>query len=273
MDTGSWFVGFQDISNNIFFTKAAQPFGNATVTVDFSAFQKFTPTVKDPKGKIKGSVTFTDVPNPKPEVTIQPWYYITSENGGGESIDGLGLPYPVSISDGSFTISYTEGFLSALNAALQGKETITLDLRLIIGSGGSSYSIYLSKEVKSGLSDATLNVGNLGSVSLASVKLSGTVTVNDGGQPEPNVIIKAWGVNFDSAQPLPTPAVAGAPWSLTIPAQDGAAVTLVVSDGYGDEGQWRKQFEASETGTASVTDQPISGIALDVGDINKLQRW
>ncbi|MDR2792374.1 MAG: FIVAR domain-containing protein, partial [Treponema sp.] len=272
-DTGSWFVGFQDISNNIFFTKAAQSFGNATVTVtvEFSAFQKFTPTVKDPKGEIKGSVTFTDVPNPKPEVTIQPWYYITGQDGGGESIDGLGLPYPVSISDGSFTISYTEEFLSALDA-LQGKETITLGLGLSIGSGGSSYFIYLpQKEVKkSDLSDATLNVGNVGSVSLASVKLSGTVTVNDGGQPVPKVIIMAEGDGFESDQTLYTPAVAGAAWSLTIPARDGAgaAVTLSVSDGYGNEGQWRKQFEASATGTASVTNQPISGITLDVGDIN-----
>jgi hypothetical protein len=111
---------------------------------------------------------------------------------------------------------------------------------------------------------------NSGTASLKTVKLSGTIAVNDGGQAVPRVSINAEVEgSFIGSTWLESPAIAGAAWEITIPAQQEKTVTFSVNvydSASGGNTIFRKTFSPGQT--SSVSDTPISGIALDAGDIS-----
>lgn len=185
---GAWYVVYlNDDGLEFYVTKAKQIFANdLSLSVAFSAFDQFTPQVKDQAGAIKGRVTFTGTPDPKPEVKIASRYSVTNDdNDGNNPVDGSGMIlYPVTIDDsgnGSFEIPFTQPFLTTLRA-LQGQETLTLVFLMRIGSGASSYDIVppVIEVTASNLSDSDLTV-SLADVSLASITLSGTLKVTYNG--------------------------------------------------------------------------------------------
>jgi hypothetical protein len=269
--TGSWHVALGIASDTNFdwhITTSAKSFDGDSVTLAFSDFKTLEP---DPaQGYITGSVTLTEIPNPKPDVRILAPYYIPEGDGG--YVDGRSSYYDVAYDgsgSGSFSIPFTQPFLSALQTGTLHFGTF----RLFIGSGDSQYPRYLissHKEFAAGdLSGGNLNIGDVGSVSLASVTLSGTITVHDDGQRIPLVSIQADGTNLiDNQRILYSPAD-NAPWSLTIPAQQGGAVSFRV---YGFDASGSNQLFTTKTfspaATNSVTNQPISGIVLDIGDVS-----
>jgi hypothetical protein len=267
--TGSWHVALGIESDNNLdwhITTSAKSFDGDSVTLSFSDFKTLEP---DPaQGYITGSVTLTDVPNPKPDVRIMaPSYGKTADSG---SVDGWASYYDVA-DDGSFSIPFTQPFLSALQT---GTQSVRIHW-LYIGSGDSQYRLSLDSQQEvaaTDLSGGNLNIGNVGSVSLASVTLSGTITVHDGGQRIPLVSIRAHGTSLSALTDRQhvffySPAD-NAPWSLTIPALQGESVSFYVS-GFDASGSNRLFVkEVSPAATNSVTNQPISGIVLDIGDVS-----
>jgi hypothetical protein len=262
--TGSWYVVLltltDDSTMTYYVSKSTKSFSGESVSIAFGDFQK---AEIEAEGAIKGSVTFKNAPNPAPAVKIYAQY--RNEGSSWNSVDAIGAGADVS-ADGVFSLPFSAKFLSDLQDGEQ-----TLRFSLAIGSGASQYSIDLpSKEVtKSDLSGDELNVGNIGEASLASLTLSGTIKVNDGGQPIARVDIEAYGDDYLGEARLSSPAVAGQAWSITIPAQEAGAVSFSVR-GYdspnGGSSLFSKDFSPEET--ANVSDQSISGIVFDVGDVS-----
>ncbi|MDR2194815.1 MAG: FIVAR domain-containing protein [Treponema sp.] len=265
---GSWYVVMltEDAGRiTTYVTKSAKSFAGDSVTVPFSDFRQLEVAV-DAKGYITGSVTLTNIPAPKPQVQIIA--YADGQSTGSRPVDGIGVTYYDVQENGSFSIPFGERFRSALDA----EESLTLHFELIVGSGANQYTIEVPQTPAVTISDVsgngTLNAGNLGSVSLKSAVLSGTVTAHDGGERIPRVGIRASNAAGESlGDVLLYSPQNGASWSLTIPAQQGGAVYLEVRV-YGPDYNYLfgKEFSPESTATASVTDQSITGIALNVGD-------
>jgi hypothetical protein len=266
--TGSYYVVLrtEDDTGSNYITKNVKSFAGDSISAAFSEFKEFELASGpiDAKGSITGSVTLTNVPDSKPPVSIRAYYYRPGSNFSN-AVDGRGTRYDVQ-NGGSFSIPFDQSFLSSLET----EAYLTLSFTLTIGSGASQYTINLSQReiTSSELSNGTLNTGNVGQAALASATLSGFLTVHDGGARIARVRIEAYratgSYSYLGSLTLFSPAD-NAPWSLTIPAQQGGAVGFYVS-GYDASGNSMFSKEISPESTTAVSDQPITGIALAIGD-------
>jgi hypothetical protein len=263
---GSYYVAFMSESDEkLYITKNSVSFNSATTTIGFSDFEETEMPGPEAAGYITGTIAFDGYAGERPAVRIQAEYYNQQGNWGWT--DDAGRSYTVN-ADGTFEILFVQEFLDSLQSADQ-----TLSFRLRVGSGNDSYSIYLeeSKTISAaGLSNGNIAVGSLGTVSLASIILSGTINVTNDGSPIPRVSIDAFNANNSPIGHVNLkPTAADTQWSMHIPAQQGAKVSFRVygydSSSGGDE-LFYKTLEPAATG--SVSNSNISGIALNIGDIN-----
>ncbi|MDR2070254.1 MAG: hypothetical protein LBP81_02405, partial [Treponema sp.] len=212
-------------------------------------------------GRINGTVNFSDVPTPAPYwIGVTAFYHTDTDS---VRING-GLSYTVTLdgANGTFTIPRDEGFLAALG---DGSATSTFYYVLMQMTEDEERFIVAMKDVPINKED--LSFVELGTLSLSYSALSGTITISDGGNPIPLVVITAvTAQNFTNSVMLYSPS-ANAPWSINLPAQEGGAVTFHV---YGYDSDWNQIFsEFLEPDAAkAVSNQPISGIALNIGDIS-----
>jgi hypothetical protein len=214
-------------------------------------------------GRLKGTVSFTNVPSPAPyRVYLYARYKVADNNwksiGGGSS-----STVTVSGAAGTWTIPQDDDFLAYLSS---GSLAVTFELYMQLTESENSFRVI---EVEKTLSAAGLTAVDLGTVSLAYITLSGTISVNDNGSPVPKVYISVQAQNKHLTQigPLNSPA-ANSPWSVKIPAQGGEKATFFVYgyDAAGQNNVFNKTLEPSAT--ASVSNQSISGIALNIGDVS-----
>jgi fibronectin type 3 domain-containing protein len=260
---GSFYAAFMSEEDGIHnVTKSAVSFNANLTTIAFSAFEETQMPDRPPvdaEGNISGTIAFDGFTGTRPAVRI------SAEYSGYEWVDGDGRSYAVN-DDGSFAIPFTQRFLDSLGSADQ-----TLKFYLHVGSGNSQYRITLeeSKPVKANdLSNGNINADSLGTVSLASITLSGTIAINDGGNPIPRVQINAMSNNSSiGGVSLRSPS-SNTSWSITIAVQQAGKITFHV-DGYdsspgGGNPLFHKTFEPDVTNSVSNSD--ISGIVLDVGD-------
>jgi hypothetical protein len=262
---GSWYVVLRIGYADFHITKDAKSFAGDSVTIAFSDFKE--PEI-EAVGYLTGSVTLTNVPASPPPVKIYAEYAYRQLWG---YVDILNVGYAVA-AGGSFSIPFTQEFLDALQA-----EELTVYFWLYVGSGENKYQIHLGAKsvAANGLPGDTLNVGGLGEVSLESITLSGTLKASDGGQPVPWVRISATAYNETNNYRslgwlgLSSPDVNGQAWSLTIPVLDGERVQFYVY-GYDSASEVNQLFykDFYPEKTASVSNQSISGIELDIGDIS-----
>jgi hypothetical protein len=213
----------------------------------------------DTVGHITGTISFTGYTGQQVRINAE----FFGENMGGYWVDNRGSSYTVS-SGGSFSIPFTQGFLTALNAG-------TLDLRfqLYIGSGNSQFSKRIEPMIQVTasqlLSNGNLNVGSQGPVSLASITLSGTITVTHNGQPVPRVEISTSG-GFNYGNTTLTSPGPGAQWSMTMPVFDSS--TYVYCRVYGYDSQGNRLFYRSEAASVSgVSNTNVTGVTINLGNI------
>jgi hypothetical protein len=211
----------------------------------------------DAVGHITGTISFTGYTGQQVRINAE----FFGEYTGGNWVDSQGGRYTVN-SDGSFSIPFTQQFLTALKAG-------TLDLRLYldIDSGSSQFSKRIEPMIKvtaSQLSNGNLDVGSQGPVSLASITLSGNISVTLNGQVIPRVQLYAWGSQNGSTM-LTSPG-SGAPWSITLPVFDSPAnLNFVV---YGYDSEWNQLIYKNTGITLSgVHNTNISGVAINLGNI------
>jgi hypothetical protein len=240
--------------------------GSDTVGPDTVIYSKFSlggnndnDDPVDAVGYITGTLTFTGYTGQRPQVRINAEYF---DGKGGYWVEDWGGSYTVN-ADGSFSIPFVQQFLTALNAG-------TLDLRfqLYIGSGNSQFSKRIEPMIQvtaSQLSNGNLNVGSLGTVSLASITLSGTISVTINGQPVPRVHISTSGGYNNGSTTLTSPGT-NAAWSITFPASNSPAnLTFYV---YGYDSQGNRLFYRSEAASVSgVSNTNVSGVVINLGNI------
>jgi hypothetical protein len=219
-------------------------------------------------GRMSGTVSFTDMPSPAP-YRINVFAQYQTNNGWTWINDGgWNLPITVSGTTGTWAIPQDSAFLAALETGAQ-TVMFLLDVQLI--QGEDSFRI---AEIEKTISKNGLTSIDLGSVSLAYAKLSGTINVTNGGSPIPQVYIGARNANGNNigwtSTYLESPE-AGASWSLYIPAQQPAAAVSFRVSCYNNDGNWIFDTTISPEATNSVGGQPITGITLDIGDISLQQ--
>jgi hypothetical protein len=214
-------------------------------------------------GYINGTVTITNSSGKNSDLRISASYYNGTTQVG--SVDGNYGGYTIK-DNGSFSIPFVQNFLNDIKA---GQKTLQFT---ISKNDGSGFRIVLDGQKTAsagGLTNGNLNVGSLGTVSLASTSLSGTITVNDGGKRIPFVQIVALVDGKSISLASLTSPVDNASWTMIIPVQHGNPVTFYVSGSNSPSGEgsiFNRSLVPSET--SSVFSSPISGITLNIGNIN-----
>jgi hypothetical protein len=211
-------------------------------------------------GNINGTVSFTGYTGQ--EVFIVARYSGNATDYNGNLVDGPGIQNTVKQPGGSFSIPYSEEFLEALQSGPQ-----YLHFELYISSGGDGFSKYIgSRQVYfANLDKGDLNV-DLGTVNLASVTLSGTITVTYNSGPVPRVLIDAydgsWLVNSVKLDNVSS----NEPWSLLLPAFDSTTtITLQISG----EGEDEKPLFGPISESVSVSNTNVTVPLLNLGDITE----
>jgi predicted small secreted protein len=221
-------------------------------------------------GEITGTITLTDVPSPAPRVSIS-----VSVNGdSGKRWYGssrINLSGSGTLSDISWSIPiYDDGFSLLMPPPPPLYDDVGFSpsngkFSLIVRSAGSDNEFLIDIPTAPNINNANTDVGSLGTVSVKSVTLSGTITVTVDGQPVPYVSIWASGEGGFSAIYLTLPAK-GASWSMPFAAVN-STVTFWVHGCQWDPyvGLFDKNLE---TPAVTVSGADVSGIVLNLGDIN-----
>jgi len=209
-------------------------------------------------GEITGTITLTDISNPATSKVYlgcfgsrnSKWWW------ANRKID----------------ISEVIGTSATLNWSLPVYESFGFGVEsafeIIILSGDSLKSYEVSVPTKKTISNANANVGDLGTVSIKGVPLSGTITVTHDGQPVPYVEIYAnfpgWGTLGITCLSSPEP---NTPWSLTFGPNpnDHIGVEFRIYYYSGKNGSLLFYRDIIPTPPVYIDDnQGVSGIVLDV---------
>jgi hypothetical protein len=208
-------------------------------------------------GEITGTITLTDVPSQVPEVRI----FVSNGDFGpnGWSVSGqINLPESGTLSDISWSIPIydSNGFFPANG-----------EFSLSVQPAGSDNDFGINIQLLPYISSANANVGSLGTFSVKSVTLSGTITVTVDGRPVPDINIWAYGEEGFCDIDLVSPAN-GASWSMPFVAINSTVnFGIIGSIGNPYKFFFIKHFEIPEV---TVSGANVSGIVLDVGDISFL---
>jgi len=210
-------------------------------------------------GTITGTITLTDVPNPAPQVRIQVeggdydgWWYGDSRLtiSGSGTVSNISWSIPIYGDDG---FSASEG-------------------RFILWVGnnnGFRVNIPTTPQINS----ANESGISLGTVSIRSITLSGTINVTCNGQPVPYVRIGAidssdWSWNYLGSTDLRSPS-ANAAWSITVAAITSDNIIFNLKGYPNSQMNWKDLLfdEQLETPVVSVSGANVSNINLNAGDI------
>jgi hypothetical protein len=263
--TGSWRVSLLDY--NIFDLAVGATVAETYTAVSFSAAQTSLSYTSDFKnlrgarvGQISGSVTLTNVPADA-KVFI---YARVNDDDLDTSF------YPVNLSTGAWIIPlYESDFKDDSPASVTGQQQVDFRL-LVLLADGNDYRIENIARTLSLTSKTDIQAGNIGTKSLQTVTLSGTITVTHNGQPMPRVQISAdttGGSRLGYTQ-LSSPG-ANASWSLAVPAFNSPTdVTISV---YGADSKGNQLFSQDDVKTVTgvfTTDK--TGIAISLGNIRTI---
>jgi len=207
-------------------------------------------------GEITGAITLTDVPSKLPRMSIM----VFGHDDGYHNYY-YSFSRPIKLSDsGDFTnipwsipVYENDGFFP-----LDGEFSLFVEYT-------SGESISFDTPAAPYISSANANVGNLGAVSLKTITLSGTISVNCNGQKLPKVFIMVGCPGGNSQVRLDSPAE-NTSWSFRIPSSNFSFQSEIWVDGYSDDGSW---FFDNRDNIISVHNTDISGITLNLGNIDK----
>jgi len=210
-------------------------------------------------GEISGTITLTDVPNPAPQMFIRVSNHYDNNHWSSRS-EFINLSYDNSVNlTWSIPVYEDDGFSpSNGNFILYVIPTDIDDIDI-------DKFFWVDIPITPYISSANTNGINLGTVSIKSVTLSGTINITHNGQPVQYAFISARNVDGQSIgfSFLDLP-VANAPWSMTVAANSN--VTFGVW-GHGND-EWH--YEKRNLSPIHIYEQDISGIAINVGDIKTI---
>jgi uncharacterized repeat protein (TIGR02543 family) len=212
-------------------------------------------------GRITGTVALANNAGQESQVRIIFWsYYVW--------LDNFGLGYAVD-DNGSFSIPLDHEFLNELQQA----GSLSIGFYLIIGSDDNHYGIALENEIiitADQLNGGELPLGYIGSVSLYSATLSGTINIALNGQPPPIVGITAYPQQgtWSSEAMLNTPSN-NASWSLAMPTLDSP--TDIFLGVYMLDADRNEIFSWRDIQTVNgVNNSGRNGIVINLGNIDAI---
>jgi len=254
----SWSIPFY---NNEALTQTFNPFEDIVYpnTVFYCEYTIENFPKRTKLGEITGTISLTDVPSPLPEVTLivncgdeNMWIaQNTITLSGSGTLTNIKWSLPLYEDSDEFYPDYGRFFMD-----------ITL-------ANGASFNISISTTPYIG--NVNANVGNLGTYSLKTVTLSGTINASYNGQPINAIYISAYTTpdNINGSASLFSPATTNAPWSMTIPAPTSLNnVTFFVMC---RDDTYDTIFEKSVTPASPVQvyNTNVTGIILNIGNITK----
>jgi hypothetical protein len=272
-EIGMGYDDYLELGSNAFLYKdqaCTQPFsGSDIIYANTKFYLKSDPIpVRTKIGEITGTITLTDVPNPAPQVSINVF-----GNSGGNwwssfpssriNISGSGI---VSNIYWSIPVYENDSFFASNG-----------NFSLYVSSGNSGFEISIPTTPY--ISTVNANVGSLGTVSIKSITLSGTINVTNNGQPVPGVYIDIEVIVQEYERRyvayLTSPG-ANASWSITLqPFDSPTQVVFRVTGVYlyvVEEKRYQQLLFERELSspTVNVYNTDVSGITLNVGDIKTI---
>ncbi|GHV96674.1 hypothetical protein AGMMS50293_29940 [Spirochaetia bacterium] len=215
-------------------------------------------------GEITGSISITNIPNNLRRVRVQLEQVSQQENTWWSSSSGITLS-GTSNQNVNWNIPVYERDVDGY----KGSNSVRLRVRVEL-TNGCEFELYSSNgpfTLNSLNSDH--NLGSAGTVSLASITLSGTVNVTYNGLPVPRLQISALpnsGRDFSGDIELTTPG-ANAPWTIAIPDTGSAQNIRISVYGYTGGNNSESLFRNSDTIINNVSSTQ-TGINITLGDIS-----
>ncbi|MDR2575986.1 MAG: InlB B-repeat-containing protein [Treponema sp.] len=212
-------------------------------------------------GEITGTIILTNIPNPKPRVSISAygsdWYNYWSSRSSQINLN--------SVTGTSATLNWSIPLYD--NDDFSPSEgNFYLYVQPSGSMSGFSIDIPGSKYIES----ANANVGSLGSVNIGYITLSGTLNVTLDGQPVPRVEIEVWseydGWLGDTLLTSPGP---NAPWSISLRGFGYSTPVYFNVHGYSTNGYYEQLFERTirPNPPVNISNQNIPNISLNLGNI------
>lgn len=210
-------------------------------------------------GEFTGTITLTDIPDPLTKIHL--------ENNFWSSKDWWYFCRKVGISSISGTSGSVNWSLPVYESFIPNKQSY-FSLVVIPGDSLDPYEVAIP--VPKVIKKAGENVGDLGSISIKGVKLSGTINITLNGEPVPYLEILA---QDDGNRPLNRTALANpepldAPWSLTYQGV-GSSIKIKFLIFVYDEFQTFLFDQYLDKIITVTNNQNVSDIILNVGDIEQ----
>jgi len=214
-------------------------------------------------GGISGTITLTDIPSPGTKVQIHTlsfsqyptyWWNLYKE----------------------INLSSVTGTSATLNWSLPVYETFkpksesTFELIILPDSSLNSYTVTLPNKTLGNVND---NIGNIGTISIKGVTLSGTININYDGNPVPYLELYAL---YDVQDLLNITCLSSpepdAQWSLTYGKNKNTEVDIKFQIiGYSEKNKNNMLFDIFVKNIIIIINdnQDKSGIVIDIGDVKK----
>jgi len=250
-------------SNNLFLykdMKLSKPFsGSDILSEDTMIYCDFDFIGQGKKiGEITGTITLTDIPDPLTKIHLQNkyWNYNKWWNFNRKiKINGI------SGTSGSvnWSLPVYESFIPNVQSGFN----------LVIIPGDSLESYEVSIPITKVINDTNENIGDLGSVSIRGVKLSGKINVTYNNKPVPYLEILAQDDGSRSLnRTLLTSPEPDAPWSITYRSIGSGINIMFVISVYNSSKEFLFNRYLDKIVTV-INSQNMSGIDLNIGDINE----
>jgi hypothetical protein len=208
-------------------------------------------------GHINGTVTFTNGSPGQIDISAR---YSTEQNVYGTWLGNVFVK-----PDGSFSIPFNQEFLTTLQSESQQYLHFSL-WKSHDDNSGYDIEIASARLVTfAGLNNGNLNVNNVGTVNLAFITVSGTITVTYKGQPVHHVrIFASYGSASGYSSELKSPG-SGAAWSVPVPVFDSSTPLYLYVSGY--DSDEKQLFGENAEIIINAYNTPVTGVAINLGNI------
>jgi hypothetical protein len=217
-------------------------------------------------GAISGSITLTNIPSPRPEVYI-------SASGDGPGYDWSSYSSMIDlsgVSGNSETVNWTiplyeNDIYNGDWSSVTGNQTVNFELRFREGHSGDDFGISLGSKTLD-MTNKNISAGSLDTANLATVTLSGTISLTLSGTPAASVprvyiCVGTTQIGLIASTRLTMPVNANTPWSITIPAFTSPTDVLIGIAG--QDSNYETVFTKQVTTVSNVSTTNVSSITIN----------
>jgi len=264
---GSWYVFFSinidEDTTQYYISKLPVDFTAApNAVISFSEFWLISSSQGIKIGEITGTITLTEVPNPAPQV-----YIYVQGNDGNKSWNSYKSRINLGSGSGTLTdISWSIPIYDSNDSSIPSTGKFFLWVEPV--DSNNMFSVEIPDAIN--INNVNANVGSLGTVSIKTIILRGTVNVTYNGTAVPlvEIITRDQSNNTLSSKSLTSPG-ANASWSIIMQALKSSTQVDFEVIGYstnGDETLFYKKI--TPVPAVIVYNTNVSEITLNIGNIS-----